>query len=107
MLFFFLQLELRDRTGAISARLWNATENQFRAFEEGDLLHIKGKVQLYQGSLQIIMSQLRQDQPAHGRLADFMPRTEHDVSKLFERLRTILLKMENLHLRPGRVLLHG
>ena len=95
----FLQLELRDRTGAISARLWNATENQFRAFEEGDLLQIKGKVQLFQGSLQIIFSAFGLIDPGGVHLPDFMPRTEHDVSKLFERLRTILLKMDNLHLR--------
>ena len=95
----FLQLELRDRTGAISARLWNATENQFRAFEEGDLLQIKGKVQLYQGSLQIIFTHFDRTDPSNLSLDDFMPRSEHDVSKLFERLRTILLKMDNLHLR--------
>src|SRR5215210_4341220 len=52
----FLQLELRDRSGAISARLWNATEAQFRAFEPGDFLRIKGKVQLFQGSLQIVFT---------------------------------------------------
>jgi 3'-5' exoribonuclease len=95
----FLQLELRDRTGAISARLWNATENQFRTFEEGDLLRIKGKVQLFQGSLQIILTHFDRVDPATTSLDDFMPRSEHDVGKLFERLRTILLKMDNFHLR--------
>src|SRR5579859_1076554 len=41
----FLQLELRDRTGAMSARLWNATESLFRMFDSGDFLLVKGKVQ--------------------------------------------------------------
>ena len=52
----FLQLELRDRTGSISARMWNASEAQFRSFEDGELLRVKGKVQLYQGALQIIFT---------------------------------------------------
>jgi len=95
----YLQLELRDRTGAISGRMWNASETQFRSFEEGDLVQIKGKVQLYQGSLQIIFTAFDRVHPSMVALADFMPRTEHDVSKLFEKLRTILLKMDNLHLR--------
>ena len=47
----YLQLELRDRTGAISARLWNAGEHLFRSFEAGDFLRVKGKVQLFQGAL--------------------------------------------------------
>ena len=54
----YLQVELRDRTGTISARMWNATEHHFRGFEEGDFLRIKGKVQLFQGSLQVIFTQL-------------------------------------------------
>src|SRR5438067_9596032 len=54
----YLQLELRDRTGAISARLWNAGEHLFRSFDSGDFLQIKGKVQLFQGALQMILSHL-------------------------------------------------
>ncbi len=96
---FFIQLDLRDRTGTISARFWNANETQFRTFEDGDLLRVKGKVQLFQGSLQVIMTGFDRVQANSVSLVDFMPRTEHDVSKLFERLRTILLRMDNLHLR--------
>src|SRR6266581_462339 len=54
----YLQLELRDRTGAISARLWNAGEHLFRSFEAGDFLQVKGKVQLFQGALQMILSHI-------------------------------------------------
>ncbi len=54
----YLQLELRDRTGSISARLWNASEGVVRAFEAGDFLLVKGKVQLFQGALQMILSQI-------------------------------------------------
>src|SRR5207244_3237017 len=59
----YLQVELRDRTGGIGARFWNATEQQFRIFEEGDFLRIKGKVQLFQGSLQVIFTQFERVLP--------------------------------------------
>jgi 3'-5' exoribonuclease len=95
----YLQVELRDRTGAISARLWNAGEHLFRSFDEGDFLQIKGKVQLFQGSLQVILSHLERVAPDKVALADFLPHTEHDVSKLLERLRGLLMKMTNPHLR--------
>jgi 3'-5' exoribonuclease len=95
----YLQLELRDRSGAISARMWNATEGQFRTFEEGDLLKIKGKVQLYQGSLQVIFTGFERVPPGQFNLDDFVPQTEQDVSRLFDRLRTPLLKLANPHLR--------
>src|SRR5262249_9328864 len=95
----FLQLELRDRTGGISARQWNAGEQLFRSFEEGDFLRIKGKVQLFQGSLQIILNQIERVPAERVDLTDFLPHTEHDVSKLLERLRKTLMGMSNPHLR--------
>ena len=94
----YLQVELRDRTGAISARLWNATELQFRGFEEGDFLRIKGKVQLFQGALQVIFTQFERVTTENVNLSDFLPRTEKDVGRLFERLRA-LLRLDNPHLR--------
>jgi 3'-5' exoribonuclease len=95
----YLQLELRDRTGAISARLWNAGEQLFRSFEAGDFLLVKGKVQLFQGALQMILSGLERVPPEKVELADFLPHTEQDVSKLYERLRGFLMKLGNPHLR--------
>jgi 3'-5' exoribonuclease len=95
----YIQLELRDRTGAISARLWNAGEHLFRSFEEGDFLRIRGKVQLFQGALQIILSHLDRTEPGQIDLTDFLPHTEHDVSKLYERLRGCLMRLTNPHLR--------
>jgi 3'-5' exoribonuclease len=95
----FIQLELRDRTGAISARLWNAGEQLFRSFESGDFLFVKGKVQLFQGALQMILNHLGKVNSDQVELADFLPHTEQDVSKLYERLRTLLRKLGNPHLR--------
>ena len=54
----YLHLELRDKTGTVGARLWNATENLARQFEPGDYLHVRGKTQVFQGSLQIILTHL-------------------------------------------------
>jgi 3'-5' exoribonuclease len=95
----FLQLELRDRTGAMSARLWNAGENLFKTFEEGDFLRVKGKVQLFQGALQIILNHLDKVRSEEVDLVDFMPHTDQDVGRLYEKLRGSLLKMKNFHLR--------
>ncbi|HEY1859869.1 MAG TPA: HD domain-containing protein, partial [Gemmataceae bacterium] len=95
----YLQLDLRDRSGSISARLWNAGEHLFRSFDSGDFLLVKGKVQLFQGSLQMILSHLERIETEKVDLTDFLPHTEQDVSKLFERLRTTLLKLTNPHLR--------
>jgi 3'-5' exoribonuclease len=95
----YLQMELRDRTGSISARLWNAGENLFRLFEAGDFLLVRGKVQLFQGSLQLILSHIERAEAEKVDLADFLPHTEQDVGKLLDRLRSTLLRLANPHLR--------
>ena len=59
----YLHLELRDKTGTVGARLWNATENLARLFEPGDYLHVRGKTQVFQGSLQIILTHLESSIP--------------------------------------------
>src|ERR671929_568012 len=95
----YLQLELRDRTGAISARMWNAGEHLFRSFEAGDFLMAKGKVQLFQGALQVILSHIERTEAEKVDLGDFLPRTEQDCGQLLERLRGTLLRLSNPHLR--------
>jgi 3'-5' exoribonuclease len=95
----FLQLEVRDRSGSMSARMWNAGEGLFRTFEEGDFLRVKGKVQLFQGALQMIVNNLDKVHSSTVHLSDFLPHTEQDVSKLFEKLRSVLMRLSNPHLR--------
>lgn len=95
----YLQLELRDRTTAMSARLWNVGDHVFRSFEAGDFLLVRGKVQLFQGALQMILNSIERVESEKINLPDFLPHTEHDVSKLQERLRTALRRTSNPHLK--------
>jgi 3'-5' exoribonuclease len=95
----YIQLELRDRTGTIGARLWNAPETLFRSFETGDFLRVKGKVQLFQGALQMILSHLERVADDRVELADFLPHTDKDVGKLYDRLQTLLRGLGEPHLR--------
>ncbi len=95
----YLQLDLRDRSGAMSARLWNAPEPLARSFEAGDFLLVKGKVQLFQGALQMILNHLERVPGDQVELGDFLPHTEQDVARLFDRLRTLLRQLNNPHLR--------
>ncbi len=95
----YLQLELRDKTGSVGARLWNASEELARTFEPGDFLRMRGKTQIFQGSLQIILTHLDVLDPGRVEPEDFLPQSSQNVSKLMARLREVLLAMGNPHLR--------
>ncbi|MBI1913326.1 MAG: HD domain-containing protein [Planctomycetes bacterium] len=95
----YIQLQLRDRTGSIDARLWNAGETLFRSLHEGDFVQVRGKVQLFQGALQIVLNNLERIGPERVALADFLPHTDKDIGKLQQTLRATLMKAGNPHLR--------
>jgi len=95
----YLLLELRDRTGGISARLWNAGDQTARGVDPGDFLHATGKVQLFQGSLQVILNSIDRVEPQKVELTDFLPHTEQSIPKLMDRLRGYLLRLGNPHMR--------
>ncbi len=54
----YLSVDLRDRTGVLNARLWNVTEELCEPIQAGGYVRIRGKVQVYQGALQLILSHI-------------------------------------------------
>ena len=95
----YLQLDLGDRSGHINGRMWNAGEPLFRSFESGDFLLVKGKVQLFQGSLQLILNGFDKVEANRVELTDFLPHTKQDIGKLLDRLKTAVRKVGNPHLK--------
>jgi 3'-5' exoribonuclease len=95
----YIQADLRDRSGVINARLWNAGEPLFRSFDVGDFVRARGKVQLFQGALQLILAGLEKIEPGSVDLTDFLPHTTQDVGVLLQKLRDALRKIGDPHLR--------
>src|SRR5260370_29362884 len=94
-----LLVELRDKTGAISARMWNVTEESVAHVNPGDYVHVKGKVQLYQGALQMIVSHVQPIPAERLDPTDFMRQSQRDLGQLTTRLREILHSITDPHLR--------
>jgi 3'-5' exoribonuclease len=95
----YLQVDLSDRTGAIGARMWNASEGVYRSFNNGDYVRVEGTTQLFQGALQLIATRLAKVDPAEVNEDDFTPLPGVEVDKLVLRLGEILRGMSNPHLR--------
>jgi len=91
----YLQVELSDRGGSITARLWNADEEVYRSFDDGDYVRVKGTAQLFQGAMQIIAVKLHKIDPAEVDPADFEPLPAVAVDRLALRLGEMLRGMED------------
>jgi len=95
----FLQLELTDRSGRIGAKLWDATRGLFEAVDVDEFLAIRGSVDVYQGTKQLILQDLRPVEPDSVNMADYLPTSEQDPEVLFEELTAALEPVSNRHLR--------
>jgi 3'-5' exoribonuclease len=95
----YLQVELRDRTGMIGARMWNCSEPLFNSFENGDFVLVEGTTQLYQGAIQMIVNRIERVPPEKIDHADFMPLAPQAVDAMARRIGELLRGMKNLHLR--------
>ncbi len=95
----YLQVELSDRTGAISARMWNASEAVYKSFDNGDYVRVEGTAQLYQGAMQLIATKLARVDPQEVDEDDFTPIAQVEVDKLVVRLGEMLRGMNDPHLQ--------
>jgi 3'-5' exoribonuclease len=91
----FLQMELSDRTGKIGARMWNASEGVYRAFDNGDYVRVEGTTQLFQGAVQLIATRLVRVDHREVDPDDFAPLLAVQVDKLVVRLGEILRSLTN------------
>ena len=67
----YLLAHLKDRTGIIHGLMWNVAEDSATTFETGDFVHALGKVQLYQGALQMILTRIDKVSATSVEMIDF------------------------------------
>ena len=95
----YLQIEIYDKTGTLTVRMWNAGENAYRAFEVGDYAQICGKAQVFQGNLQIIAKKILHAEEEAYNPDDYVKQAEIDVVKLVKRLKTLVETIKTPSLR--------
>ena len=95
----YLQLELSDRSGSISTRMWNASEREYQAFENGDYVLVEGATQLFQGNMQFIATSLRKARPDEFDEADFTTLQPEQIDSMAKRVTNILRKINTPELR--------
>ena len=95
----YLQLRLADRTGSLTAMMWNANDHIYRGFENGDYLRVQGVTQFYNGALQIIASRIERLASETIDESDFATLSTADIDRLAARLSEMLRSVADQHLR--------
>src|SRR3954452_18965557 len=78
----YLAVELRDRTGAITARAFRQADFLSSQFERGDLVWVEGRVERFRDELQVEIRTIRRADEGAADPADFLPVAYRDLDEL-------------------------
>ncbi len=95
----FITFELRDRTGALPAIMWDNIEDGLTYIASGGFCHIQGKVSDYQGKPQVTVNAIFPVDPVQVSQEDFIPTTRYNTSELLQELKEHIATIQNPHLR--------
>ena len=95
----YLSVDLRDKTGMMNGRMWNVSEDSCSEIQSGGFVRARGKVQLFQGTLQLILTHCDPVSATGVDPVDFEQMSSLKIEQLLDQLRTVLLGFENTHLR--------
>ena len=95
----YIAMFLSDKTGKVNSRLWQATEQLYQSIPSEGFVAIRGKSELYQGSMQIVVNDVQVVEPDQVKLMDYMPRTDKNISEMFEQLKAIIEAISNPDLK--------
>lgn len=90
----FLGMVFKDKTGDIGGVLWNNAAEVARLFELGDVVNVRGRVNVYQGNLQIQVEQVLPLRDGEFSADDLVSAAE-DTGEDLKRLRGVLGTIEN------------
>jgi 3'-5' exoribonuclease len=95
----WLQLELSDRTGRISGKMWDHFEDASARFDRDDIVKVQGQAKLYNDQIEMTVVQILPAQESDYDLADFLPHTKEDVGKLYATLLEAIAGVKNPFLK--------
>jgi 3'-5' exoribonuclease len=91
----WLQLDLGDRTGSISAKMWDNFAPLAETFEAGDVIRVRARAKLYNGRLELGLEQIIPVPDNAYDLNDFLPHTKYEIEVLYSGLLSAVAGMKN------------
>ncbi len=95
----FIKAECGDATGQIHCRVWNATREMYDRLPASGFIHVRGRVEMYQGHLQLVAETVL---PVEDRskldLSELIKHTRKNIPEMHTRVREILTKIQDKQL---------
>lgn len=86
----WLELDLADRTGTISGKMWDNFTALAATFERDDVVQVRGRVKIFNGQKELALEQIIPAAERDYDLGDFLPHTKCDVDQMYADLRAAI-----------------
>jgi len=93
----YVDLELADKTGTLRAKIWSEALDFCDDVKEGDVVSVSGTVDEFNGTLQAIIQNLKQETKYD--LSDFLQRSDKGIEAMFAEIQKESQGIKNLHLK--------
>jgi len=90
---------LADRTGAVDARVWDNVEALSNLFQSGDIVRVKGQVQIFQGRRQVIIHRLEKALSQDYNPDDFVSASRREPEEMLAELLRLADGMQDRNIR--------
>jgi 3'-5' exoribonuclease len=95
----FITLLLSDSTGEIQARVFDEAEKIAELFEEGDVVEIAGRADMFQDKTQVVISSLSRVAPEKINLQDFLRQAARSPDEMMADIIAACKTVQQPHLR--------
>ncbi len=91
---------LQDKSGDLPGVMWTNVLNEFGDFEEGDFVEVKGIINRYNQSRQLVIDSLiKIKDESNIEYSDFIKTSKKGIQKMFSELKEIIKSIENPSLK--------
>ncbi len=89
---YYLDIVLNDKSGEVSAKVWDDVEKNSSLFNEGDIVYVDAQVEIYNNKKQLRISQIRKAHESEINPEDILPSSKIPPDTMFKELVTIYEK---------------
>lgn len=96
----YVDLELRDESLLLPAKMWSGFENFVNEAGEGDIIKVRGKLEDFRGQPQIRVELIRKAKDEEGiDKGDFIPRSKRDLEEMITELNSTIDQIGNSYVK--------
>jgi 3'-5' exoribonuclease len=95
----YLNVILGDNSGELEARKWQEAEQTHQKIKVGDFVIVNGKVNAYQGRLQLIINEITKLNEGQYDVVDYIKKSSTAPEKMYDELLEIVSSLEEIYIK--------